>query len=88
MDPIRPLALMAKIKTYKPKVPYGCLLAGPPCGLFVFMSSSYHRRTDACVYGDETLFKIRESNQIVVNLAILLCVAHARMIFYLLFASS
>ena len=54
------------------------MLAGPPCGLFVFLSSSYHRRNMCYPYGDQFRGKVRASNQLVVNFLVLLAVAHAR----------
>ncbi|CAJ1418629.1 unnamed protein product [Effrenium voratum] len=51
------------------------LLCGPPCGLFVFLSSSYHRRSSLFPYGDQSNKKIRAANQLVINFLIILSVA-------------
>lgn len=59
------------------------MLLGPPCGLFVFISSSYHRRSAGMPYGDQSKPRICAANQLVINLVILLCVAHTRKIFFL-----
>ncbi|CAK9002062.1 unnamed protein product [Durusdinium trenchii] len=40
-------------------VEYGMILCGPPCGLFVFLSASYHRRSMDFPYGDQSKPKIR-----------------------------
>ena len=63
------------------------LLAGPPCGLFIFLSSSYHRRSVDFPYGNQDLPKIRASNQLVINLLVLLAIAHARKLFILFLES-
>lgn len=65
------------------KVEFGWLLLGPPCGLFVFMSSSYHGRNCAFPYGDQEKKRVREANQIVINMLIMLCIAHYRRLFFL-----
>ena len=63
------------------------LLAGPPCGLFIFLSSSYHRRSVDFPYGNQDLPKIRASNQLVINLLVLLAIAHSRRLFILFLES-
>ena len=52
--------------------------------MFVFLSQSFHRRSEAHPYGDQTQPKVRVANQIVVNLVTLLCVAASRNVFYVL----
>ena len=42
-------------------------MAGPPCSLFVFMSSSIHMRSSNDETGDETNYKVRMANHIVRN---------------------
>lgn len=59
----------------------GWLMCGSPCGLFVFISSAYHRRSAFMPYGDQFKAKIRAANQLVINLVILLAVAHSRSVF-------
>ena len=61
------------------------ILCGPPCGLFVFLSASYHRRSMDFPYGDQSKPKIRGANQLVINLIVLLAVAHKRKIFFVNF---
>ena len=56
-------------------------MCGSPCGLFVFISSAFHRRSAWLPYGDQFKAKIRASNQLVINLIILLAVAHSRSVF-------
>lgn len=65
-------------------VEYGMILCGPPCGLFVFLSASYHRRSMDFPYGDQSKPKIRGANQLVINLIVLLAVAHKRKIFFVM----
>lgn len=65
------------------QVEYGWIMCGSPCGLFVFMSSSYHMRSVDFPYGDQDKPKIRASNQLVINLVILLAIAHSRRVFFL-----
>lgn len=59
------------------------LMCGSPCGLFVFMASSFHMRSDAFPYGNQFQKAIRDSNQLIINLVVLLAVAHTRSIFIL-----
>jgi hypothetical protein len=59
----------------------GWLMCGSPCGLFVFISSAFHRRSAFMPYGDQFKAKIRAANQLVINLIILLAVAHSRSVF-------
>lgn len=58
-------------------------MCGCPCSLFVFMSSSVHKRSCAMPYGDQALPKIRRINQLVVNLTVLLALAHTRGVFFM-----
>ena len=61
----------------------GWATCGPPCGLFVFISSAFHKRSCFLPYGAQALRKIRAANQIIVNLVVLLAVAHSRAVFIL-----
>ena len=65
------------------KVEFGWLLCGPPCHLYVFMSSSFHCRSIDFPYGDQSKFAVRRANQIVINLLAMLCIAHSRKVFFL-----
>ncbi len=62
--------------------PGGLVMAGPPCSLWTFMSSSVHRRTSDCPGGDTTNWKVRMSNAVVDNLVALLCVACDRGVYW------
>ena len=62
-------------------VPWGMVLLGPPCSLFVWMSSNVHRRSAANPDGDTTNRLVREANIIVENCVILMCVAIERSLF-------
>lgn len=42
----------------------GLLVLGPPCGMWVFMSQSVHKRTRRQPEGDITVAKVREANMI------------------------
>ena len=52
-------------------LPGGLCLAGPPCSLFIFLSQSYHRRSDLRPEGDEEVAKVRMANLIAQNFAVL-----------------
>ncbi len=56
----------------------GLIVAGPPCSLWTFMSSSVHKRTAENPGGDSTHRGVRMSNLLVSNLVVLLRHAHAR----------
>ena len=58
-------------------------MCGCPCSLFVFMSSSYHKRSCDMPYGNQALPTIRRINQLVVNLTVLLALAHTRGVFFM-----
>ena len=62
----------------------GCILAGPPCSLFIFVSQSLHCRSAMNPFGDQQQSLVREANQIAINLVVLLAVAHSRKIYFLL----
>ena len=53
----------------------GFIMAGPPCSLWTFLSSSYHKRTLERPQGDESNMKVQISNLIVRNLVALLQLA-------------
>jgi len=50
----------------------GLLLGGPPCSLFIFLSSSMHRRSPAMPRGDESRRAVRLSNLVVDNCVVIL----------------
>eukprot|EP00442_Polarella_glacialis_P054099 CAMPEP_0115142078 /NCGR_PEP_ID=MMETSP0227-20121206/59937_1 /TAXON_ID=89957 /ORGANISM="Polarella glacialis, Strain CCMP 1383" /LENGTH=333 /DNA_ID=CAMNT_0002550599 /DNA_START=75 /DNA_END=1076 /DNA_ORIENTATION=+ len=54
----------------------GCVVGGPPCSLFVFMSSSVHGRWALRPEGDVSRLKVRLSNLIVRNMAAVLKLLH------------
>ena len=60
------------------------MMVGPPCSLFVFMSSSYHHRSIEMPYGDQSKAKIRVCNQLITNLIVILCVAQSRGVMFLM----
>ena len=60
---------------------FGLLVGGPPCGLFTFLSSSYHMRSIENPLGDLKKPKVRLSNLLVNNYAVLMLVAFARDVF-------
>ena len=65
------------------EVPLGKLMAGPPCGLWIYMSRSYHARGFANNYlGDMFQAMIRGANQLMVNTVVLRCVAHSRTVIF------
>ena len=62
----------------------GLILLGPPCGLWVFMSKSVHKRTKRNPFGDLGREVVQKANCIVRNVTFLLAVAHYRNIYFLL----
>mmetsp|Transcript_41424 Transcript_41424/g.74293 ORF Transcript_41424/g.74293 Transcript_41424/m.74293 type:complete len:285 (-) Transcript_41424:202-1056(-) len=52
------------------------IVAGPPCSLFGFMSSSVHKRNVKNVWGDQKLACVRVANRIVWNFVAVLDVLH------------
>ncbi len=68
----RALELLVSVK------PRGLVVAAPPCSLFTFLSSSYHRRTVERPEGDETKESVRTANLVVRNLVLLLYLATER----------
>jgi hypothetical protein len=65
-------------------VPYGLLLAGPPCSLWIYMSKSFHGRSKTNPGGLEFKDKVAASNLLVSNLAVLIAIAISRKIFALI----
>lgn len=63
-------------------VPGGFVPSGPPCSLFIFLSSSYHRRSVKQPRGDETKEKVRLANIIVSNACIILLIGIVRGVKY------
>ena len=63
--------------------PGSLLVAGPPCSLFIWMSSGFTRR-NARPGGDTSHSKVVLSNILVHNLVVLLCIAHCRGVWFLL----
>ena len=65
------------------EVPFSFIMCGPPCGLYVWMSSSVNKRSFLMPFGDQSLKCIRASNQLVINMIVLLAIAHSRSVFML-----
>ena len=65
-------------------VPAALVLLGPPCSLWVFISSSIHRRTPTNATGDITRKCVRAANCLVRNVILLLCIAHFRLCYFIL----
>ncbi len=63
---------------------FALLFAGPPCSLFVWLSSSVHRRCAKNLLGNTANYKVRLSNLIVANLAPLLRLASERSVWWIL----
>ena len=59
-------------------------LLGPPCSLWVFFSSPFHRRTQSNPAGDTTKKAVREANTLVRNTCLLLAIGHFRGVFFIL----
>ena len=51
---------------------HGMVVAGPPCSLWVWISSGTHKRTHHRLHGDIELLSVRMSNAIVRNFVALL----------------
>ncbi|CAE7458512.1 RHM1 [Symbiodinium natans] len=56
----------------------GLVMGGPPCSLFVFMSSSIHRRSLDNPWGNTKYASVRLANRIVSNMAVVLDVLMQR----------
>ena len=65
-------------------VPGGIIVGGPPCSLFIFLSSSFHRRGPGHEQGDTRKLPVRLANAIVDNTMVLLEVAHLRSVWFVL----
>ena len=65
-------------------LPGALILLGPPCGLWVFMTSSVHKRTRRNPIGDTTRLVVRQANCLVRNLSLLLAIAHYRRCWFVL----
>ena len=62
----------------------GSSWAPPPCSLFIFLSSSFHRRGPGHEQGDTSKLPVRLANVIVDNTMVLLEVAHLRSVWFVL----
>ena len=65
-------------------VPGGIIVGGPPCSLFIFLSSSFHRRGPGHEQVDTSKLPVRLANVIVDNTMVLLEVAHLRSVWFVL----
>ena len=63
----------------------GLVLLGPPCSLWVYMSSSVHRRSARNKFvGDTSKYVVRSANCVVRNTVLLLAIGHWRGLWFLL----
>ena len=62
--------------------PFGLCMAGPPCSHFVWLSQSWHRRSETTPEGDTTRLKICMSNLLVSNFIVILALLAARQVFF------
>ena len=62
----------------------GIIVGAPPCSLFIFLSSSFHRRGPGHEQGDTSKLPVRLANAIVDNTMVLLEVAHLRSVWFVL----
>ena len=62
----------------------GLIMAGPPCSMWTFLASSVHCRSNQCPEGDTSNKKVRMSNLIVRNLAVLLSIADSRGVYWII----
>ena len=60
------------------------MVAGPPCCLWTFVSSSYHKRKRGMESGDESKIRVQMASLVVRNLAVLLMLAFERGVFWLI----
>ena len=59
-------------------------MAGPPCSLFVFLSSSVHRRGVGHELGDTSRVQVRLANLVVENTIVLLEAVSPRGVWFVL----
>lgn len=64
--------------------PGGLIMGGPPCSLFVFLSSSVHRRGVGHELGDASRVQVRLANLVVENTMVLLEVVSPRGVWFVL----
>ena len=64
--------------------PGGLIVGGPPCSLFIFLSSSFHKRRAGNALGDTSKLPVRLANTIVENTLVLLEVVHKRSVWFVL----
>jgi len=57
---------------------WGIVLCGPPCSLWIFLSSNYHCRKKMAAEGDETKKEVLQANIVVQNLIVLLVICALR----------
>jgi hypothetical protein len=62
----------------------GLVLAGPPCSLFVWLSSMHHRRNAANPWGNEKYSRVLASNVVASNVCLLLLLCSMRGVAYLM----
>ena len=60
------------------------VLSGPPCSLFVFLSSSFHRRSNLRPLGATDRWKVRLSNLIVSNMCVAMKLVLPRTIYIII----
>ena len=65
-------------------VEYGFAMAGPPCSMFVFLSSGVHKRTAAQPNGDQSHKKVRLANLVASNALSIMKIMAARRVFVMI----
>lgn len=65
-------------------VEYGFAMAGPPCSMFVFLSSGVHKRTAAQPSGDQSHKKVRLANLVASNALSIMKIMAARRVFVMI----
>ena len=63
---------------------HGLLVAGPPCGSWIFMNTANHNRNRKCAWGDTDDQNIRLQNLLVANLVCLLMISKLRQVWIVL----
>ena len=64
--------------------PGGVIVAGPPCSLFIFLSSSIHRRSRRRPWGNQEYRSVRLSNCIVKNMTTFLQLMSQRRVHFVI----
>lgn len=62
-------------------LPFGLMIGGPPCSLWIFLSASVHGRTKGDASGNVANESVRLANLLVNNYCVLLAIAHLRKVY-------